>query len=266
MSHTGDGKNGWWNRTIQPRASGIFRRRTAFLSKSQVVRRPPRLYRPPLVATLSVLLAAVVLAAIALAHRRQLDRRFAAVVVDAPAEPFEIQRIRRDLAALELDEKSLERELDARLAAVESQESEDFYLVLDRAARKLTLRLGDRIVREAALEYREPRQILSASNDRLPPAPLSGAFTVREKLERPVWKAPSSAWAAAGRRTPSAGGEIAGGLGRYVIVLTEEVVIHSPPPPESPLRGPKPGSFLVPEADLAAIWKRIGPETRVYVF
>ncbi|HXM76073.1 MAG TPA: hypothetical protein VN971_04800, partial [Thermoanaerobaculia bacterium] len=57
-----------------------------------------------------------------------------------------------------------------------------------------------------------------------------------------------------------------GGLGRYVIVLSEDAVIHSPPPPESPLKGVKPGSFLVPEADLAAIWKRVGPRTRVYVF
>jgi hypothetical protein len=56
------------------------------------------------------------------------------------------------------------------------------------------------------------------------------------------------------------------GLGRYVILLPNDYVIHSPPPADSPLKGAKPGSFMVPEADLAAIWKRIGPETRVYVF
>jgi hypothetical protein len=43
-------------------------------------------------------------------------------------------------------------------------------------------------------------------------------------------------------------------------------VLHSPPPPESPLKGARPGSFEAPEDDIAAIWKRIGPETRVYVF
>ena len=60
---------------------------------------------------------------------------------------------------------------------------------------------------------------------------------------------------------------VASGLGRYVLVLSGgEAVIHSPPPPDSPLKGPKPGSIQVPEADLAAIWKRIGPRTRVYVF
>jgi hypothetical protein len=57
-----------------------------------------------------------------------------------------------------------------------------------------------------------------------------------------------------------------GGLGRYVIELDGDYVVHSPPPPESPLKGAKPGSFLVPEADLGAVWKRITPSTRVYVF
>jgi len=69
-----------------------------------------------------------------------------------------------------------------------------------------------------------------------------------------------------GVKPPSSPQPIEGGLGRYVIVLSEDAVIHSPPPPESPLKGVKPGSFLVPEADLAAIWKRVGPRTRVYVF
>ena len=56
------------------------------------------------------------------------------------------------------------------------------------------------------------------------------------------------------------------GLGRYVIFLPNSYVIHSPPPPESPLQGPKPGSFMVSEADLAAIWPRITTQTRVYIF
>ena len=47
---------------------------------------------------------------------------------------------------------------------------------------------------------------------------------------------------------------------------TDPNVTVVPPPANSPLRGAKPGSFMVPEADLAAIWKRVGPETRVYVF
>jgi hypothetical protein len=51
-----------------------------------------------------------------------------------------------------------------------------------------------------------------------------------------------------------------------VIFLPDGYVIHSPPPPESPLQGPKPGSFMVSEADLAALWPRITNQTRVYIF
>jgi hypothetical protein len=60
--------------------------------------------------------------------------------------------------------------------------------------------------------------------------------------------------------------EVPAGLGKYVLVFAGSYVIHSPPAPDSPLKTVKPASFMVPEADLAAIWKRIGPGTRVYVF
>ena len=256
----------WWRRTIVPQASGVFRRRTEFFRRTQALRRLPKLWRPPVAASLVALLVAVALGAAATAHRRRLDARFAGQVVRARAVPFEIQRIRRDLAALHLDEAALARDLDARLAAAAQQESSSFYLVLDRKAKTLSLRVGDRVVREAPLAVGPPRAIPTASGERIVEPPLSGSFTVREKLERPAWKAPASAYVAAGRPVPDPLPQIPGGLGRYVIVLAEDVVVHSLPPPESPLRGAKPGSFQVPEADLAAIWKRIGIETRVYVF
>ena len=60
-------------------------------------------------------------AAAAMLHRRHLDARFAALVVESEGAPFEIQKIRRDLAALDLDQKCLETELAARLAAVDAQ-------------------------------------------------------------------------------------------------------------------------------------------------
>jgi hypothetical protein len=69
-----------------------------------------------------------------------------------------------------------------------------------------------------------------------------------------------------GRKPPKNLPTVANGLGRYVIVLGSDYVIHSPPPPDSPLKGVKPGSFMVSEADLAAIWPRVGAATRVYVF
>jgi hypothetical protein len=266
MPEPARGVSGWWKRTIQPRASGIFQVKTLFLSRSQVVRRPPKLYRPSLTFNLALLLLGVALFAVASVHRRHLDSRFSALVVESEGAPFEVQRIRRDLAALELDEKSLETELEARLGAADAQKASEFYLVLDAKTGKLSFRFGDRVVREAPIRTRAPRRIRTASGDRIAPAPLSGAFTVRQKLLAPAWKPPAWAWQEAGRPVPSPLPEIPGGLGRYVVVLTDDVVLHSPPPPESPLQGPSPGSFEAPEADLAAIWKRIGPETRVYVF
>jgi hypothetical protein len=257
---------GWWKRKIEPRASGIFQVKTVFLRHSQIVRRPPKLYRPPIAASLGLLLFGVALAAAATIHRRNLDTRFSKLVVESASAPFEIQKIRRDLAALDLDQKSLETELAARLAAVDAQNSSQFYLVLDTKSGTMSLRLGDRVVREARLQVGAPRPILTASGDRVAAAPLSGAFTVRQTLERPAWKPPAWVYTDADQPAPSPLPEIPGGLGRYVVVLTDDVVLHSPPPEESPLSGPKPGSFLAPEADLAAIWKRLGPETRVYVF
>ena len=262
----GRGRRPIWKRTIASRASGIFQLRTAFWRRSQVIQRPARLWRPPLAASLGLLLFAVALAAFASWHHRRLDARFDALVLRGQTAPFEIQRIRRDLATLDLDEKSLSRELDARLAAAEQEESSDFYLVLDTKAKRMSLRVGDRIVREAPLSVGPARTIRTASGENVSEPPLSGAFTVRQKLERPSWKPPASAWTAAGRPAPSPLPEIPGGLGRYVVVLAEDVVLHSPPPPESPLRGPRPGSFEAPESDLAAIWKRVGKDTRVYVF
>jgi hypothetical protein len=69
-----------------------------------------------------------------------------------------------------------------------------------------------------------------------------------------------------GEPRPASPRVVRNGLGRYVIVLANNYIIHSPPPPESPLQGPKPGSFMAPEDDLAAIWPRISKETRVYIF
>jgi hypothetical protein len=256
----------WWKRTVGPRASGIFQVRTAVLPREEALRRARKLFRPPLQLSLGLLLFGVALAAAAMLHRRHLDARFGALVIRSEAAPFEIQKIRRDLAALTLDENALARELEARLAAVEAQELSEFYLDLDTKAGKLTFRFGDQFVREAPLQVGPPRPIVSAAGDRVAPVPVSGIFTVRRKLEQPAWKPPAWLWLQAGRPVPSPLPSIRGGLGRYVIVLTEDMVLHSPPPPESPLKGPKPGSLMAPEKDLAAIWKRIGPETRVHVF
>jgi hypothetical protein len=262
-----DSSRQWWKRTVGQRASGIFSRRTGFLPVEEALRRRrSKLARPPLELSLALLLCAVAFGAAATLHRRNLDARFSASVVRSQAAPFEIQKIRRDLSGSEVDEATLEKELEARLAAVDAQASSEFYLILDTRAGKMTFRYGDRIVREAPLTVGASRPISSASGEKIRAPRLSGAFTVRQKLEKPAWKPPPFVWQAAGLPVPKPLPEIAGSLGRYVVVLTDDVVLHSPPPPDSPLKGARPGSFMAPEADLAAIWKRLSNETRVYVF
>ena len=234
---TDGGRKAWWRRTVKPGASGIFRKRTMYLRRSEVFGRQPKAYRPPISWSLGLLLFGMALAVVAAVHRRHLDARFQQLVVRSQSAPFEIQRIRQDLAALSLDEKTLEKDLAARLAAADAQKSSEFYLVVDTREKRLSLRLGDDIVRETTLQMRAPRPIEAASGERLVPAPLSGAFTVREKLERPAWKPPAWAWTEAGLPVPSPIPDIRGGLGRYVVVLTDDVILHSPAPPESPAEG-----------------------------
>ncbi len=52
-----------------------------------------------------------------------------------------------------------------------------------------------------------------------------------------------------------------------MLFLPNVYAIHTPPSEDSPLEGPKPGSFMVSEADLAAIWPRINKDkTLVYIY
>jgi hypothetical protein len=245
------------------RGSGILTLKTGFWKP----RRPgPKLPRPPLSWTLAILAIAVLVGSTALFHRRSLDRRLGIAWKSGGGVPVAIQKLRRDLSDLEIDEETLSRELQTRLDYIENAEEDDFSIVLDTRARKFQFRLGDDVLREAPVEIGAPVPASSRSGRAWAVPPLSGAFTVRSKSVSPAWKAPQRAYAAAGLRAPDPLPSIPGGLGKYVVELEGGYVIHSPPPRQSPLKGAKPGSFLVPEADLAAIWKRIGPQTRVYVF
>lgn len=259
----GEGRDGVKDRVIDQ--SGILAVKTGSL-KLYDGRRRPKLFRPPLSWTLWLLAGSLALASGALYHRRSLDRRSAEIFSQHRGAPFEIQKLRQDLSDLELDEASLSRELDARLDYIGNLENDEFFLVVDTHAKRFFLRLGDTVLRESPLEVGPPRQFTPKRGERRSLPPLTGAFSVRGKALDAAWKAPEWAYEAAGRRPPKPLPSIPRGLGKYVIELSEGYVIHSPPSPASPLKGPKPGSFLVQEADLAAVWPRIGPKTRVYVF
>ena len=96
--------------------------------------------------------------------------------------------------------------------------------------------------------------------------PLKGAFNVVDKDDSYATPVPEWVYAANDQPIPRERPTVHNWLGHYVIFLPNNYVIHSTPPPESPLKGAKPGSFMVPEDDLAAIWPRITNQTRVYIF
>ncbi len=165
--------------------------------------------------------------------RRSLERRFATLVSQHRGAPFQIQRIRRDLSDLELDEESLSRELDARLKYLENLENDAFYIVLDTKKKTFAFHFGDRVVRQAALEVGSPRTIQSRSGSRWSFTPLTGAFSVKGKAAGASWRPPEWVYAMSGAPVPNPPQSILEGLGKYVIELSGGYVIHSPPPPES---------------------------------
>ncbi len=260
------GSKEWWKRTIRSTASGIFAVKTGWIRKPPAVQRRRKLPRPPLWVNLSLLLLATVVGALATVHRRALEERFAALVPRSGAVPFQIKRIRQEVAEMELDERAVSKELDARLKYLESLQSEDFYILVDTKRRKFEFWYGDKVVRESTVEVGAARTITTESGSRWMFAPLTGSFNVKEKAVWASWQVPEWVYAMNQKEAPSPPPRVLGGLGKYVLILPNDYVIHSPPLPESALKGPKPGSFMVPEEDLAAIWRRIGRNTRVHIF
>lgn len=242
--------------------SGILAVRTRFLRRRVPGRKLPRPSSGLLLVLFLLLLVGGIGAAI---HRRVLESEFESRVARSRAAPYEIKRIRRELAELELNEKELGNALDTRLKYLAATKRNEFYISIDTRKQELSFRFADKELREAPVEIGAPRTIVSGRKS-WTFAPLTGSFSVQRKYKDGAWHAPEWVFRMYGKKPPRTLPTVANGLGKYVINLGNDYVIHSPPAPESPLKGAKPGSFLVPEADLAAIWPRIGPETRVYVF
>lgn len=241
--------------------SGILAVKTRF-QKKRAGRKLPR----PETRTLLVLFVAVLVAAIAATvHRRHLESEFETRVARSRATPYEIKRIRAELADLELDQKNLANALDTRLKRLEATKRNEFYVSIDTRRKTFAFRFADKTLRDAPVEIGPARTIASGKRT-WTFAPLTGSFNVEGKVQDGNWRVPEWAYLASGARPPRSLPTVKNGMGKYVLLLGNDYVIHSPPSPDSPLKGAKPGSFMVPEADLAAIWRRVGPETRVYVF
>lgn len=221
--------------------------------------------RPALWLNLLLLCLGIATLVVAQEHRRRLDTKFERIVRTQVSSPHQLARIRSDLAAMDLTRESLDRELKERLVMMRGLEADEFYLAIDTAKRTLRLHFGPEIVREAAVTIGEPR-VVEAEGKSWQFVPLKGALTVIGKLADQPWDVPAWAYAMSNAPIPEAPSLVPGGLGKYVILLPNGYVIHSPPAPASPLDGAKPGSFMIAEEQMAAIWPRISTATRVYIY
>jgi hypothetical protein len=179
--------------------------------------------------------------------------------------PAELNRIRDELARLDLTKEQLAKELEGRMAYLQSLQGREFYISVDTTRKKLQLRIGKEVAREADVQIGEAKTLSSRDGKTWTFYPLKGAFNVVGKDDDYQSAIPEWVYALHNQPAPEHRPAVHNWLGHYVIFLPNNYVIHSPPE-NSPLQGPKPGSLMVPEADLEAIWPRITKETRVYIF
>jgi hypothetical protein len=222
--------------------------------------------RPPLWLNLLLLLLGIAGMVYGRYHRERVSREFSDVITREQRTPADVKKIKEDLAAMDLSRGALQKELEGRMKFVGSLKSENFYLSIDTKARKLRFHYGDTILRESDVTLGDTKT-LSANGKTWTFIPLRGAFPIEAKLVDYQWPVPEWVYAMNGQPVPAERPVIPGGLGKYVLFLPNGYAIHTQPAADSPLQGPKPGSYMVPEDVLRAIWPRIVTgKTQVYIF
>lgn len=226
-------------------------------------RRTPR---PPLWLNLSIFLLAAIVFLISSWHRRALAEDFQEVLASERTSPVVINEVKDELAKMDLTEEQLRRELQAREQLIANLDDENFYLALDTGKKTLMLQYADQVLREMPVEAGAQREIEGKDGKVWTFVPLKGAFEMVGKSYSPSWQVQEWVYLMKGEEVPSSLPTIKGGIGRYVIELPNDYVIHTAPSEDSPLDGVKPGSFMVSESDMRAIWPRIGEGTKIYIY
>jgi hypothetical protein len=222
--------------------------------------------RPPLWLNLLLLLLGIGGILYGRHHREEVSKTFAEVIAEEARTPGDIRRAKEELAEMDLTRENLEKELEGRMKFVSSLKSENFYLSIDTRTRKLRFLYGDAILREADVTIGESRTVTTPEKT-WTFMPVKGAFVVEGKAVDYAWRIPEWMYAMRDEPVPAERPALAGSLGRYVVFLGNGYVIHSPPAPGAPLQGAKPGSYMVPEDVLIAIWPRIqSGKTPVYIY
>jgi hypothetical protein len=222
--------------------------------------------RPPLWLNLLLLLLGIGGVLFARQHREKVSKQFAHVIAQEARTPADVRNLKEELAEKNLSRDQLQRELEGRAKFVASLKSEDFYLSIDTSQRKLRFYYGDTVLREADVTVGESRTITGPGKQWTFVA-LKGAFPVEAKIVGHAWRVPEWIYAMQNQPIPAERPAIENGLGKYVIFLPNGYAIHTQPAEGSPLQGAKPGSFMVSEDVMRAIWPRIHKgKTQVYIF
>jgi hypothetical protein len=222
--------------------------------------------RPPLWLNLLILVLGIAGVLFARHHREKVSTEFADVITQEARTPVDVRQAKEQLAEMDLTREALKKELEGRMKLVGSLKSENFYLSVDTKDRKLRFYYGDTILREADLTIGDMKT-LQANGKTWTFIPLKGAFPIEAKIVGHDWQVPEWVYAMNGQPVPPERPVIANGLGKYVIFLPNGYVIHTQPSEESPLKGAKPGSYMVPEDMMRAIWPRIHKgRTQVYIY
>ena len=198
-------------------------------------------------------------------HREQVSTRFAHVIAEEARTPADVKKLKEDLAAADLSREQLQRELEGRARFVTSLKSENFYLSVDTTARKLRFYYGDTVLREAEVVVGESRTVTTPEKS-WTFIPLKGSFAVEAKIVGHSYEIPEWVYAMRNEPVPAERPVVPNGLGEYVIFLGDGYALHTTPAAESPLQGAKPGSYMIPEETMRAIWPRIHKGTQVYIF
>ncbi|MGH9457299.1 MAG: L,D-transpeptidase [Thermoanaerobaculia bacterium] len=227
-----------------------------------------RFPRPALWFNLTILLVAVAGIAFARFHREWVHRQYADVLMEQERTPEQVNRLKEELAEMDLSREELEAELDSRMQFLENVKSDDFYLSVDTEAKKLRFHYADAVLREADILVGQEAHVRSPDGKTAWTfVPVKGAFRIEGKVAGHRWRIPEWVYAMRNEPPPSERPTIRHGLGQFVIQLPHGYVIHTPPAEESPLDGPKPGSIMVADEEaIRAIWPRIHKQTKVYIF
>jgi L,D-transpeptidase catalytic domain len=221
--------------------------------------------RPPLWLNLLLLLLGIGGVLYARYHREQVSTKFAQVIAEESRTPADIRKAKEQLAEMDLSREELRQQLEGRAKFMTSLKTEDFYLSIDTKERKLRFYYGDTVLREADIVAGESRTI-AGDGKQWTFIPLKGAFPVEAKLVDHAWRVPEWVYVERKEPVPAERPVVANGLGKYVIFLPNGYAIHTQPAAGSPLQGAKPGSYMVSEDVMRAIWPRIHKGTQVFIF